>query len=92
MGDRGQTFKAECRHATTAAQRLAKQIAIELTCRPIGLTQRAIGAYYGGISSGAVCMARRNIGDHADAAKIIQRLQESVSPQDDPQSNLILKV
>ena len=43
------------------------------------MTQRAIGAYCGGISSEAVCMARRKIRDHADAAKIIQRLQKRLA-------------
>lgn len=64
---------------------LAKQIAIELACLLTGLTQRAIGAYYGGISSGAVCMARRKTRDQAgQAAKIVERLQRSVSSQDAP--------
>ncbi|MFA5810664.1 MAG: transposase [Thermoleophilia bacterium] len=62
---------------------VAKQIAIELACRLTGLTQRAIGAYYGGISSGAVCMARRKVREQAgDAAKIVDRIQKNVSSQD----------
>jgi chromosomal replication initiation ATPase DnaA len=42
-------------HRTGAAKRIALEPARRLT----GWTQREIGAYYGGISSGAVCMARR---------------------------------
>ena len=61
----------------------AKQIAIELACRLTGLTQRAIGAYYGGISSGAVCMARRKIRDQAgEAATSVECIQKKVSSQD----------
>ena len=74
----------------------AKQIAIELACRLTGWTQRAVGAYYGGISSGAVCMARRKLRDQAgEAAKIVQRIQEDVSAHETPETplpKLILKV
>lgn len=63
----------------------AKRIAIELACRLTGLTQRAIGAHYGGVSSGAVCMARRKLRDQAgDVAKIVERIQKRASSQDHP--------
>ena len=39
----------------------AKAIAIELACRLTDWTNRAIGAYYGGISGAAVSVARRRI-------------------------------
>jgi len=53
----------------------AKRIALELACRLTGWTQRAIGAHYGGISSGAVCMARRKLRDQGDAVEdTLQRL------------------
>jgi hypothetical protein len=38
---------------------VAKAVAIELACRLTDLNQRQIGAHYGGITSMAVCMARR---------------------------------
>jgi len=58
----------------------AKRIALELACRLTGWTQRAIGAYYGGISSGAVCMVRRKIREHAGApAKTVERLQKKLT-------------
>ena len=34
---------------------------MELACRLTGWTQRAEGAYYGGIGSAAVCVARRKL-------------------------------
>jgi hypothetical protein len=49
---------------------------MELACRLAGWTQLEIGAYYGGIRSEAVCMARRKIREGAGApAEIVQRLQ-----------------
>jgi len=39
----------------------AKFVAVDLACRLTGLTQRAIGAHYGGISSAAVSIIRRKI-------------------------------
>jgi REP element-mobilizing transposase RayT len=43
-------------HAKTA-----KFVAVEVACRLSGLTQRAIGAHYGGITSAAVSIIRRKI-------------------------------
>ncbi len=40
---------------------LAKAVAMELACRLTGLSQRAIGSRYGGVSSQAVSHARRRI-------------------------------
>jgi chromosomal replication initiation ATPase DnaA len=51
-------------HRTSAA----KRIALELARRLAGWTHREIGAYYGGTSSGAVCMARRKARAQAGAA------------------------
>ena len=39
----------------------AKFVAVEIACRMTGLTQRAIGAHYGGISSAAVSNIRRRL-------------------------------
>jgi putative transposase len=44
-------------HAAGAG--LAKAVAMELACRLTGLSQRAVGALHGGISSQAVSLARR---------------------------------
>jgi putative transposase len=48
----------------------AKTVAIELACRLTMLNQREIGERFGGITSMAVCMARRRLAsaDRADAA------------------------
>lgn len=39
----------------------AKYLAVELACRLAGLTNRDVGAHYGGISSAAVSIIRRNV-------------------------------
>ena len=46
-------------HGRTKGAGLAKVAAIEWACRLSGLTQRQIGARYGGISSQAVSLARK---------------------------------
>jgi len=43
----------------------AKALAIELACRLTDLNQRQIGVHYGGITSMAVCMARRRFRQEA---------------------------
>jgi hypothetical protein len=40
-----------------------------------GWTQRAVGPYYGGIGSAAMCVARRKLRQDADA-KTLERLEE----------------
>ena len=39
----------------------AKFVAVELACRLTGMTQRVIGAHYGGITSAAVSNIRRRL-------------------------------
>jgi len=52
----------------------AKALAIELACRLTDLNQRQIGVHYGGITSMAVCMARRRFRPEAAGAHVaIQR-------------------
>jgi hypothetical protein len=55
----------------------AKFVAVELACRLTGMTQRAIGAHYGGITSGGVSNIRRRIreGDYplSDVAEQLVR-------------------
>ncbi len=46
-------------HGRSTGAGTAKVLAIELACRLSGLTQRALGAHYGGISSQAVSLARK---------------------------------
>ena len=53
----------------------AKLAAMELACRLTGWTQRAIGAYYGGISCAAVSVARRKVRQcPAAQKKIVEQL------------------
>ncbi len=57
----------------------AKMVAIELACRLTTLNQRQIGGHFGGITSMAVCMARRRL-EAADrpalaAAETLAKLQ-----------------
>jgi len=56
----------------------AKVVAVELACRLTGLTQRAIGVHYGGISSSAVCAVHRKVrrGDHAVGPAVEAMLTE----------------
>ncbi len=55
--------------------REAKLVALELACRLTGWTQRAIGEYYGGISSAAVSVARRKVRQRGGPlAKTVERL------------------
>jgi REP element-mobilizing transposase RayT len=46
-------------HGRNKGTGTAKVAAIELACRLSGITQRDVGAYYGGISSQAVSLARK---------------------------------
>ena len=53
----------------------AKFVAVELACRLCGMTGREVGAHYGGISSAAVSIIRRNIREGKyDVGKVVQRL------------------
>lgn len=53
----------------------AKATAIELACRMTGMTQRAIGLHYGGISSQAVSLARKKIRCREEVSvSVIQKL------------------
>ena len=60
-GIRPADFKAHGQHAGAS-----KALAIELACRLTGWTHRANGAYYGGISSAAVSVARRRLRERAE--------------------------
>ena len=58
----------------------AKLVALELACRLTGWTQRAIGEYYGGISSAAVSVARRKVRrGPAALAKAVERLSKRLT-------------
>jgi putative transposase len=54
------------RHGRRAG--VAKAMAMELACRLTELNQRQIGAHYGGVTSMAVCMARRRFREGAQSA------------------------
>jgi len=55
----GTADKALRAHGRSKGVGIAKMVAVELACRLSGLTQREIGARYGGISSQAVSAARK---------------------------------
>jgi hypothetical protein len=61
--------------------RPAKAVAVELACRLSGITQRAIGAHYGGIGAAAVSSIHRKVqrADHAARAAIDALLPRLVS-------------
>jgi putative transposase len=78
---------SECRIAVADLQRHghsagpAKTIAIELACRLTTLNQRQIGGHFGGITSMAVCMARRRLqatgqADVEPLLRTVTRLQQ----------------
>ena len=56
----------------------AKAVALELACRLTELNQRQIGDHYGGITSMAVCMARRRFREDAapEHAELRRRLED----------------
>jgi REP element-mobilizing transposase RayT len=58
----------------------AKFVAVELACRLTGLSGRAVGLHYGGISSAAVSIIRRKIrqGDR-DVAPVVSHLQQKIA-------------
>jgi len=61
----------------------AKAFAIELACRLTDWNQRQLGAYYGGITSMAVCMARRRFREegtpgHQDLRARLAKLENAV--------------
>jgi putative transposase len=68
-------------HGRRAGQ--AKYLAIELACRLTGLTQRAVGAHYGGISCSAVGAIRRKIreGDYPLAAALARLHKQASSAE-----------
>jgi len=54
---------------------IAKFVAVELASRLAGMTGRAVGAHYGGISSAAVSIIRRNVREGKyDVAQVVQTL------------------
>ncbi len=59
----------------------AKFVAVELACRLTGLTQRAIGAHYGEISSAGVSNIRRRLrqGEYA-LSDVVAQLYQQISP------------
>ena len=53
----------------------AKFVAVELACRLTGMTGRAVGAHYGGISSAAVSIIRRKIREgNYDLVPVVRQL------------------
>jgi len=60
-------FGIAAEHLTQHGHRagLPKAVALELACRLTDLNQREIGQHYGGITSMAVCMARRRLQEDA---------------------------
>jgi REP element-mobilizing transposase RayT len=57
----------------------AKQVALELACCLSGLTQRQIGKYYGGITSMAVCMARRKVRQDKRLLGLVEELEQTIA-------------
>ena len=59
----------------------AKFVAVELACRLTGMTQRAIGAHYGAISSAAVSNIRRRLrkGEYA-LSDVVAELYQRIVP------------
>ena len=53
---------------------VAKVAAVELACRLSGLTQRAIGAHYGHISSSGVCAIHRKVGRDPEVVSVVEVL------------------
>ena len=59
----------------------AKFVAVELACRLTGMTQRAIGAHYGAISSAGVSNIRRRLrkGEYA-LSEVVLQLYQRIAP------------
>ena len=59
----------------------AKFVAVELACRLTGMTQRAIGAHYGAISSAGVSNIRRRLrnGEYA-LSDVVAKLHQRILP------------
>ena len=59
----------------------AKFVAVEIACRLTGLTQRAIGAHYGAISSAAVSNIRRRLrqGEYT-LSDVVAQLYQQIIP------------
>jgi len=59
----------------------AKFVAVELACRLTGMTQRAVGAHYGAISSAGVSNIRRRLrkGEYALCDVVGQYYQRIIS-------------
>lgn len=66
----GTTVEALKAHGHAAGAGMAKAVALELACRLTGLTQREIGARYGGISSQAVSLARKRANSSVSADRL----------------------
>ncbi len=59
----------------------AKFVAVELACRLTGMTQRAIGAHYGAISSARVSNIRRRLRKREYAlSDVVEQLYQRVMP------------
>jgi hypothetical protein len=58
----------------------AKFVAVELACRMTGVSGRAVGQHYGGISSAAVSIIRRKIrqGEY-EVAPVVFSLQQRIA-------------
>ena len=60
---------------------VAKFVAVELACRLTGMTQRAIGAHYGAISSAAVSNIRRRLREGTYAlSDVVGQLYQRINP------------
>jgi hypothetical protein len=68
----GTTVEALKAHGHTAGAGLAKVAALDLACRLTDLTQREVGARYGGISSQAVSLARKRAKSPALADRLVR--------------------
>jgi chromosomal replication initiation ATPase DnaA len=74
-------------HGRSQGVGTAKVVAIELLCRLSGLTQREIGARYGGISSQAVSLARKRAKSLAPS-DALARLADIIRKRSHVPSNL----
>jgi hypothetical protein len=60
-GISSRALRADGRRLAAAGASDARAVAIELSCRLSGLTQQAIGAYFGGVGSAAIGKTRMAI-------------------------------
>ena len=62
-------------HGHTSGVGVVKAVAMELACRLTGMTQRAVGVRYGGISSQAVSHARRRVKADVPAERLAKLIK-----------------